>query len=162
MTFLDGRKGGDTRHDGNGYNGPEHGWHREEEQKPSQSVCFCVREAEAFADDQCRNLIDNLDGDYYPGPDPQPCRNLHNGYQPYCAASHKADICPAGQHGSALALGMQFPSQVTIQHIADAAQAIDYPESRTCRITKQQAYSPKESKGSYYVWYLLHFWVIRR
>ena len=44
----------------------------------------------------------------------------------------------------------------TIQHITDTAQAIDYPEYRTCRITKHQANCSKESEGGYYVGNMLH------
>ena len=78
-------------------------------------------------------------------------------YQPYGAASDKADVRHTVQHGADLTLGVQFPRQVAIQHIAYAAETIDYPESRTCRIKEQQTDGPKDSKRSDYVWDALHF-----
>ena len=143
MTFLDGRKGGDTCHDGDRDNGPEH--HRDcyEEQKACQFVGLGVGKAETFVDDQCRYLIDNLDDDNQSRPDPQPGRNLKDRQQPYCATHYEADVRHAVQHGAGLALGMESPRQVPIDHITDAAQTIDYPESRTCRITEQQTGGPE-------------------
>ena len=76
---------------------------------------------------------------------------MQNGNQLYCAASDKADISHAIQHGTRLTFGVEFPRQVPIDHITNAAQAIDYPESRICRIKEQQTGSPKESNGSDYV-----------
>ena len=80
-----------------------------------------MREAEAFADNQCRNLIDYLDGCNYPCPDPQPGRNPHKWYQPYSATGDKEEVRHTVKNGTGLALGAQFPRQVTIQHIAEAA-----------------------------------------
>lgn len=70
VAFLNGGECSDASNDGNGDRGPEHSRDREEEQKTSQFVGFCVREAAAFADNQGRNLIDDLDGDNYPCPNP--------------------------------------------------------------------------------------------
>ena len=109
-------------------------------------------EAEAFADNQCRYLTDDFNGDNYPSPNPQPRRNVQNGYQPYCAASDKADVRHTVQHGTGLTFGVQFPRQVTIQHITDAAKTIDDPECRTCRIKKQKADGPEDSERRDYVW----------
>ena len=141
--FLNGGECGNTGHKCYGNQGPEHCRDSKEEQKTGQSVCCCMREAEAFEDSQCRNLIDDLDVDNYPCPNPKPYRNLHDGYQPYCATGDKADIRQTVQHGTGLTFGVQFPRKVPIYHIADAAYAIDYPESRTFRITEQQTDGPK-------------------
>ena len=151
MPFLNGRKGSDTGNEGYGTNGPEHHRNCNEEQEPCQSVGRGVGEAEAFADYECRHLINKFDYDNQSCPDPQPRRDLHNGDQPYCTASDKADVRHAVQHGTGLALGVQFPRQIPIDHITDAAETIDYPKSGTCRMTEQQTGGPKESDGSYYV-----------
>ncbi len=79
VAFLNGRKGGDTCHDSDWNNGPENCRNKEEEQKACQFVGFGVREAEAFADNQCRDLIDNLNEDNQTCPNPQPCRNPKDG-----------------------------------------------------------------------------------
>ena len=110
-----------------------------------------MRKAKAFADNQRRNLIDDFDGNNDPCPDPQPCRNQKYGDQPYCAASDKADVRHAVQLSTGLTLGVESPRQVPIDHITNAAQAIDYPESRPRRITEQQTGGPKESEGSDYI-----------
>ena len=52
-------------HECNGDNGPEHHGNGHEEQETCQFVCFCMREAEAFAGNKCRYLIDDFDGDNY-------------------------------------------------------------------------------------------------
>ena len=109
-----------------------------------------------FADNQCRYLIDELDSDYYPCPDPQPCRNLHNGNQPYCAASDKADVRHTIQNGTGFTLGVQPPRKITIQHITDAAETIDYPECHTCRIKQKKADGSENSERRDYVWNTLH------
>ena len=72
MSFLNGGKCGDAGHKGNGDNGPEQGRNCEEKQKTRQFVGHGMREAEAFADNQRRNLIDDFDGDNDPCPNPQP------------------------------------------------------------------------------------------
>ena len=151
MSFLNCGKCGEAGNDGNGDDGPGQGRNREEEKETCQFVGRGVREAEAFADNQRRNLIDDFDGDNDPCPNPQPCRNMQNGNQLYCAASYKADISHAIQHSTGLTLGVESPRQVPIDHITNAAQAIDYPESRPCRITEQQTGGPKESEGSDYI-----------
>ena len=70
VTFLNGGECGDDGNDGNGDNGPKHHRHSYEKQKTSQFAGHGMREAEAFVDNQGRNLIDDLDGDNYPCPDP--------------------------------------------------------------------------------------------
>ena len=120
MPFLNGGECGDAGHKGNGDNGPEHSRNKEEEQKTCYFVGLCVRKAKAFADNQRRNLIDDFDGDNDPCPNPQPCRDLQNGYQPYGAASNQADVRHAVQHGTCLAFSMQFSRKVPIHHIAQA------------------------------------------
>ena len=151
MSFLHGCESSDPGNKCNGDNGPERRRNKEEEQKTCHFVGLCVRKAEAFADNQRRNLIDDFDGDNHPCPTPQPCRNMQNGNQLYCAASDKTDISHAIQHSTGLTLGVESPRQISIDHITNAAQAIDYPESCICRIKEQQTGSPKESDGSDYV-----------
>ena len=121
MSFLDGRKCSNASNNGDRNNGPEYRRHCKEEQKTSQFVGLCVREAESFADNQRGYLIDKFDQDNHPGPDPQPGRNLLNGYQFDSATRDEANIGHAVQDGTSLALGVQLPRKETIQHIADAA-----------------------------------------
>ena len=151
MTFLNGGECSDDGNDGNGNNGPKRHRHSYEEKETRQFVGHGMREAEAFADHQRRNLIDDFDGDNDPCPDPQPSWNLQNGDQPYCAASDKADVSHTVQHSTCLAFSVESPRQVPIDHITKAAQAIDYPESHPCRITEQQTGGPKESESSNYI-----------
>lgn len=54
MPFLDGGEGGDSRNNGNGNYGPEHGWHGQEQQQPCEFVSHCVRKTESFIYDQGR------------------------------------------------------------------------------------------------------------
>ena len=70
-------------------------------------------------------------------------RNMNNVYQPCCAASDKADIRHTVQNSTGFAFGVKFTRKVTIQLVADAAEAIDRPESRSCRITQKQAGCPE-------------------
>ena len=107
-------------------------------------------------DRQCGYLIAHLDEDNQSRPDPQPRRNMKDGQKPYCATRHEADVRHAVQHGAGLAFGVQSPRQVPIGHITDAAQAVDYPESSTCRINEQQANGPGQSEGRQYVGNVLH------
>ena len=109
-----------------------------------------------FVDNKCRYLIDNLDDDNQSRPDPQPQWNLKGWQKSYSTTRNKADVCHAVQYSTGLTLGMQSPRQVPIGHITDAAQAIDYPESRTLRITEQKTDGPKESEDSYYVGNVFH------
>ena len=157
MPFLNGGKGGDTRHDSHGDNGPENCRSGYEEQESRQFVGCSMREAETFENNKRRDLIDDLDGGNYPCPNPQPNGNLHNWYQPYCATSDKADVSHAVQQGTGLTLGVQFPRQVSIQHIADAAKTIDDPESHAYWINKQQTDGPGKSERRDYVWNTLQF-----
>ena len=156
MPFLYGSEGSDPGHNRKGDNGPEQHRYGQEEKKTCHFVGRGVRKAKPFADNQCRYLIDGLDGDDSPCPDPQPCRNLHNGDQPYCAASDKADVRHTIQHSTAFALSVQFPRQVTIQHITDAAETIDYPECHPCRRKQKKTDGPEDSECRDYVRNTLH------
>ena len=156
MPFLNCGERSGSGHKCNGDNGPENRRDSEEEQKTNQFVGSGMREAEPFADNQCRYLIDKFDGDYHPCPDPQPCRDLHDGNQPYRAASDKADVRHTVQHGTGLTLSVQFPRQVTIQHITDAAETIDHPECHTCRRKQEKADGPGNSERRDNVWNSLH------
>ena len=80
MPFLDSGESGNPGHDGDGNDGPACHRHRKKEQQTCQFVGSGVREAETFICCQCRYLIDKFDQDNHPGPDPQPGRNLDNGY----------------------------------------------------------------------------------
>ena len=156
VAFLNGSECGECGHECYGNNGPEQHRCGKEEKKSRQFVGLRVWKAEPFADDQCRYLIDELDGDYDPGPDPEPCRNLHDGDQPYGAASDKADVCHTVQHGTGFTLGMKLPRQITVQHITDAAETVGYPECCTCRIKQKKADGSENSERRDYVWNLLH------
>ena len=135
VPFLNGCECGDSGHEGYGNDGQECHRRRKEEQQSRQSVGQGVGEAETFIDCQRRYLIDKFDQDNRPGPNPQPRRNLKDRKQLDSAAHGEAEVRRAVQHGAGLGFGMQSPRQVPIDHITDAAQAIDYPESRPCRIT---------------------------
>ena len=121
MSFLNGSESGDHGHECYGNDGPECHRHGKEEQQTRQSVGPGVWETESFADNQRGYLIDKFDQDNHPGPDPQPGRNLLNGYQFDSATRDEANIGHAVQDGTGLALGVQLPRKETIQHIADAA-----------------------------------------
>lgn len=110
-----------------------------------------------FVDRKCRYLIAHLDDDNQPRPDPQPQWNLKDWQKSYSATRNKTDVCHAVQYCTGLTLGMPSPRQVPIDHITDPAQAIDYPESRTCQITEQETGGPNESEDSYYVGNVFHF-----
>ena len=79
MTFLNGGECSDDGNDGNGNNGPKRHRHSYEEKETRQFVGHGMREAEAFEDNQWRDLIDKFNHNYSPGPDPQPRRNLKDG-----------------------------------------------------------------------------------
>ena len=64
------------------------------------------------------------------------------------AAHHETEVRHAVQYGVVLAFGIQSPRQVPIGHITDAAQAIDYPESRTLRIIEQVSFSGQSPQVS--------------
>ena len=146
VPFLNVRESGDHGHDGDGDDGPEHRRNCYEEQQTCQFVGQGMREAEMFIDGQCRYLIDKFDQDNHPGPDPQPRWNLKNGYQFHSATCDEANVGHAVQDSTGLALGVQLPRQVTIQHIADAAKSIDDPERHPCRTAKQQTEGSEKSE----------------
>jgi hypothetical protein len=51
---------------------------------------------------------------------------------------------------------VQFSCHVTIQHIANAAEAIDYPECHTCWIKKQKENGPNNPECRDDVWNMVH------
>ena len=87
--LLNGRKGRNSSHDGDGNHGPENGRHGQEKQEAGQLVGYGMREAEPFEDSPGRYLIDNLDNDDDSGPDPKPQRNRQDRQQPNGATGHE-------------------------------------------------------------------------
>ena len=120
MPLLNCGKSSCTGHDGNRDKGPKHHRHGEEEQETCQFVGRGMREAEIFANNQCRDLIDKLNHNDSSRPNPQPSRNLDNGYYPYRAASDETDIRHTVQDSTGFALSMQFSCKETIYHVAQA------------------------------------------